>query len=109
MHSGGSSGARREVTLFTSQPLFERKRGVFTQESAVKQEKTQDSRLSSAELCRRNGWHPGTVLRGMECGRYDVIQITAVGDRDILAKILGGQEQHWTLCCREWEEVIEKR
>jgi hypothetical protein len=62
----------------------------------------------SAEICRRNGWGPGTYL---EADRL-VIRITAVGEEDILARTvwhegipIAGVEQQWSLEYRAWQEV----
>lgn len=75
-------------------------------------EKTLDSRLSSAELCRQNNWKVGTLLAGDEGYGISVIKITAIGENDILARLIShkgipenGYETSWTLDCREWEEV----
>ena len=77
-----------------------------------KVEKTLNSELSSAELCRRNGWTPGTWLEAIEYGpdgvvwNHDTIEITAVGRDWILAKGYGdASEDEWDLTCREWDEV----
>lgn len=57
---------------------------------------TLGSHLSSAELCRRNGWGPGTVLESIDRGLGVRIRITAVGDVAVLAV------HHLTLCGAEW-------
>ena len=70
--------------------------------------KTLNSRRSSAEICRRNGWRAGTRLRGNEGGESTTIIITAVGQWEILAKEEEQEdygEHIWWLDCREWEEV----
>lgn len=70
--------------------------------------KTMSSNLSPADLCRLNGWKPGTLLIGDEGYGPCTIQITAVGERLIIAKCIlphDGAEQLWTLNCRDWEEV----
>lgn len=73
---------------------------------------TLKSALSSAEICRRNGWEAGTRLVGDEGYGPTVIEITAVGAESILAKELshngepaGGHENVWLLDCRDWKEV----
>lgn len=75
-------------------------------------ETTKDSVLSDAELCRRNGWGPGARLMGDEGHGPVVIEVTAVGECRILAKVLScdgkpedGTEQEWTLKMREWARV----
>lgn len=73
---------------------------------------TLKSPLPSAEICRRNGWGPGTKLVGDEGYGPTVIEITAVGTEAILAKMIshngepaGGVEHTWTLECRDWKEI----
>lgn len=72
---------------------------------------TLHSRLSSAELCRANGWMRGTVLEGNEGYGAERIQITAVGDQSILAVKVEAKPGHlsaegsWCLSCRDWREV----
>lgn len=60
--------------------------------------------MSPADICRANGWGPGTRLRGEECGAFTTIEVTAVGLSAILATA-GGDEGPWALHCRAWEEV----
>lgn len=74
----------------------------------VLMENTLRSKLSSAELCRANGWGPGTRLGGIG-DVYTVIEITAVGERDILAKKIFNdgepseeREDMWILVHRDW-------
>lgn len=67
-------------------------------------------KLSDAEFCRLNGWGPGARLVGDEGYGPMVIEITAVGERAVLAKVISHDgipeqspfENHWTLTCREW-------
>jgi hypothetical protein len=68
--------------------------------------------VSSVELCRRNGWGPGTRLVGDEGYGPTVIRITAVGERHVLAVAESHQgvavdprERLWTLALRDWREV----
>ena len=69
-------------------------------------EPTLHSRHSSADLCRLNGWSPGTVLEGDEGYGPERIVLTAVGEQHILARaVAGGMEGHFTLECRDWREV----
>ncbi|OHD24144.1 MAG: hypothetical protein A2Y38_24040 [Spirochaetes bacterium GWB1_59_5] len=79
--------------------------------------KTLDSKLSSAELCRRNGWGPGTKLKGTERGegweRESVIRIMRVTPGAVLGVCVmetirhsrGKSYQTWTLTHREWRKV----
>lgn len=68
---------------------------------------------SDADKCRRNGWTAGTRLVGDEGFGPTVIEITAVGERAILAKKISHNgkphpyldEQNWTLACRDWRPV----
>lgn len=77
--------------------------------------RTLGSRLSDAELCRRNGWGAGTLLAGDEGHGVTVIRITAVGEDNVLAREvchagkpagdLAAREAIWTLTCRDWRHV----
>lgn len=75
--------------------------------------KTLNAALSDAEICRRNGWRPGTLIRGTEHfqsgkSQTNTIKITAVGEESILARCVDGDgdpEHSWTLKCREWKKV----
>ncbi len=67
---------------------------------------------SDAETCRLNGWGPGTMLMGEECGAITTLLITAVGERLILARAVkengrkcNWPEMAWTLAYREWRRV----
>jgi hypothetical protein len=73
--------------------------------------------LTSAERCRKNGWGPGTYLRGTERGygweNIGTIEITAVGIDSILARGIYkdgtiGHECVWNLDCRDWIEIRER-
>ena len=46
--------------------------------------------MNSADLCRRNGWKPGTVIEGMRAGIevWDRVVITEVGETSILGKVV---------------------
>jgi hypothetical protein len=66
--------------------------------------------MSDADMCRKNGWTVGTRLVGDEGYGPTVIEITAIGECDILAKEIShngiptlDRERNWTLSCREWE------
>jgi hypothetical protein len=65
-----------------------------------------------ATICRERRWGVGTQLVGDEGSGPTVIQITAIGERNILARELshnGKRATHhnetlWTLGCRDWQE-----
>lgn len=67
---------------------------------------------NDADVCRANGWGPGTRLIGCEYRNIDVIEITAIGRNDILAvhvmhdgvAVDDDRFENWTLSCREWNE-----
>lgn len=68
--------------------------------------------MNSADKCRANGWGPGTLLVGDEGYGPTVIRVTAVGEKEILARIIshngdpdGGCECNWTLEYRDWKRV----
>lgn len=79
--------------------------------------------MSDAEKCRKNGWKVGTQLIGREGGRgwhsLTTIELTAIGERKILAKVVAetgsgcekchprefGYETNWTLSERNWRKV----
>lgn len=67
---------------------------------------------NEADVCRRLGWLPGTLLEGDEGYGPSVIRITALGETEILARRVrhNGQpvndhETNWTLSCRDWKQV----
>lgn len=74
------------------------------------------SHLTSAEICRHNGWMPGTELVGDWLPKESIeqprirIRITALGVREVLAVQIWpdgddwGAELLWDLHCREWME-----
>ncbi len=65
-----------------------------------------------AELCRSRGWTCGTQLIGDEGFGPTIIQITAIGERMVLAKTLSHNgvppsyfsESSWALEFRDWQE-----
>ncbi len=70
--------------------------------------------LDTAQQCRDNGWTIGTQLTADNNGYGpDIIEITAIGEHSILAKLIihhGHQpasycEQCWFLGLRNWTEV----
>lgn len=69
---------------------------------------------SEADFARRLGWLPGTRLAGDEGYGVTVIEITALGERVILAKTISHDgkppgpnkyETAWTLDMRDWKRV----
>ncbi len=67
---------------------------------------------SDAAVCRANGWGVGALLEGDEGFGPTVIQITAVGERVILAKAvshaakaINRDEAVWSLAYRDWRKV----
>ena len=64
---------------------------------------------NDAQLCRDNGWGVGTKLVGDEGYGPKVIEITALGERTLLAKSADGHESSWTLSCREWTEAARSQ
>lgn len=68
----------------------------------------------SAVICRERGWVPGTRLVGDEGQGPTIIEITAVGERSILAKTIthngkvpwyAPSEGLWALYCRDWQPL----
>lgn len=64
----------------------------------------------AATICRAHGWTVGTRLVGDEGYGPTVIEITAIGERAILAKAIGHAgirevrpESQWCLACRDWK------
>jgi len=64
------------------------------------------------ETCDLNGWHVGTQLAGDEGYGVTVIEITALGESNMLATRISHKgepterrEGNWTLNCRDWVEV----
>lgn len=71
--------------------------------------------MTDADKCRANGWTVGTRIVGDEGFGPDTLEITAIGERCILAKQVmakgkphdGKEKGNWTLKCRDWQEVPE--
>ena len=68
--------------------------------------------MNDADLCRKNGWTPGTTLEGDDSAGLSRIVITAIGERRILArrthhdgKAAEEGESMWTLRYRDWRRV----
>lgn len=76
---------------------------------------TLNDRRDPALICRENQWAPGTRLEGDKDNVSTVIEITAIGERRILAKIVNHEEREpdnphegfWDLSYRDWR-VVEK-
>ena len=66
-----------------------------------------------AVICRENGWTVGTRLVGDEGRDHTIIEITAIGDQNILAKTVSENgeskkktwEGSWSLSTRDWQVV----
>lgn len=68
--------------------------------------------MSDADTARRNGWTVGTRLAGDEGYGETIIEITAIGERAVLAKRISQDgravadwESMWTFTCRDWRVV----
>ena len=69
--------------------------------------------MTDADICRENGWVAGTRLVGDEGYGPTVIEITAIGERAILAKAISfsgvkakyDTEFTWSLNYRDWKLV----
>lgn len=62
-----------------------------------------------ADICRANGWGPGARLIGDEGYGPEIIEITGLGERLLLAKSVSrkgravdGREGTWSLQFRDW-------
>lgn len=74
---------------------------------------TLNSSRHPADICRENGWTVGTQLVGDESHGPTVIEITAIGEALMLAKMVTHcgftaayrGETIWTLDCRDWRVV----
>ena len=73
---------------------------------------TLNDRREPAEICREKEWPVGTMLVGDEGYGPTVIEITAIGEHAILAKVVSHNgrprpacETLWTLSCRDWHVV----
>ena len=78
----------------------------------MSEHKTLRRQESPAHLCHLYGWGVGTVLAGDEGYGVTKIQITAIGEKSILAKEIEHDgkpikrdEHTWVLHCREWVRV----
>ncbi len=64
--------------------------------------------MTDADLCRARGWRVGTQLEGDEGYGPTVIEITAIGERKVLAKTISPkarEEKSWSLSRRDWREI----
>jgi hypothetical protein len=73
--------------------------------------------MNDAEKCRINGWGVGTILEGGDLIGAARIELTAIGEKGVLARQVetrgddgtwrpfDGSEHLWTLSCREWRRV----
>lgn len=68
--------------------------------------------MDAAEICRMKGWKVGQRLVGDEGYGPTTIEITAIGERNILAKTVGtprgddiGSEHLWSLDHRDWKQT----
>ncbi|WP_072689317.1 DUF7241 domain-containing protein [Rhodococcus marinonascens] len=75
---------------------------------------TTTDRENHAEACRQRGWFPGTLLEGDHGHGPSVIRITALGESEILARMVrhdgepvAARERNWTLSCRDWKRVAQ--
>ena len=74
---------------------------------------TRNDQRHAADVCREHGWRPGTRLVGSNGFGTTVIEITALGNRVILARIISqngqpaayDQDRVWRLSDRDWREV----
>lgn len=74
---------------------------------------TRHDNRHAAEICREHGWTVGTCLVGDAGYGPTVIQITVLGDRVMLARIVRHgclsvgyhDAQAWTLSLRDWRPV----
>jgi hypothetical protein len=60
---------------------------------------------NDAEFCRKNGLKVGDVLLGSECGHINMVRITAIGERIVLANWDERGESTTTFSCRDWVKV----
>lgn len=68
--------------------------------------------MHPAQVCRSKGWDVGTRIKGDEGYGESVIEITALGEKRLLAKMVSHKgepsargETTWTLACRDWEPM----
>lgn len=74
---------------------------------------TRGDHRPAAEICRERGWGPGTRLDGATKWEVTTIEITAIGERIVLAKMIAQDghalgydtERPWVLFHRDWREV----
>lgn len=72
------------------------------------------AKIHCPEFCRAQGWGVGQRLVGDEGYGPTVVEITAIGERNILAKTIRGvdgnsrPESTWSLRYRDWQPVEQK-
>lgn len=74
---------------------------------------TRHDHRNAAEICREHGWTVGTRLVGDAGYGPTIIQITALSDQVMLARIISHgcvtighhDAQAWTLSLRDWQPV----
>ena len=74
---------------------------------------TRHDNRHAADICRERGWSVGTCLAGDAGFGPTVIQITTLGDKVMLAKIVSHgcmsvvyhDAQAWSLSLRDWRPV----
>lgn len=67
----------------------------------------------AAAVCRERGWGPGTVIYSDEGEGPTVIEITRLGTKTMLARVISfngrlptfGTERAWSLSRRDWREA----
>lgn len=72
---------------------------------------------SSADFCRRRNYTVGTLLRGDEGYGPTVIRITAIGEYQVLARVVSqngkldtySMECSWDLLMRKWRKVSKTK
>lgn len=66
------------------------------------------SNQTSADFCREMNWDVGQTLIGHDVCGPSVIQITAIGERYVLAKTIFPDQRSeitWVLNSRDWQPV----
>jgi len=65
--------------------------------------------MTSAGLCRANGWKVGDVIERASSGFAKTLRITAIGEHRILAKCLHhgieDREEPWELWIDGWHKI----
>lgn len=82
----------------------------------TKLQETYQNRMNPADLCRANGWGPGTWLAGDEGYGVTIIEITEVTNSRLFARTIShhGELRHergdhsFILGCRRWSVVPQR-